>query len=125
MKKISTVFTVIVLVALTVVLSSSKSVIMPNNCPNNPTVSVTTDQANYIHATALLKTYKDGYEWTVTQGGFIMSGQGTNMISIGPDCPSGTIIACVRAYINQPGGGVCYSAQICGSVDYTGPCFIL
>lgn len=95
------------------------------NCPGNPTVSGSTDNNNYIHATALLKTYKDGFEWTVSSGAFIISGQGTNQISIGKDCPTGSIDACVRAFIYQPGGGICYSAEICTTTNYSGPCFII
>jgi PKD-like domain len=98
---------------------------LPPTCPGNPTVNGSTDNDNYIHATALLKTYKDGYEWTVSSGAFIISGQGTNQISIGKDCPTGSVTACVRAYINQPGGGICYSAEVCTVISYSGPCFII
>lgn len=96
---------------------------LPPTCPGNPTISGSTDNSNYIYANALLKTYKDGYEWEVGAGAFIISGQGTNQISIGKDCPTGSVDVCVRAYINQPGGGVCYSAQVCTSIAYSGPCF--
>jgi hypothetical protein len=124
MKTRSVTVIVLALFVLTTAFVPASRIVLPPTCPGNPTVTVTTDHNNYIHATALLKTYKDGYEWTVT-GGFIISGQGTNQISIGPDCPTpGTITACVRAYINQPGGGICYSAEICNGVYYTGPCFI-
>lgn len=95
------------------------------NCPGNPSVSGSTDNANYIHATALLKTYKDGYEWRVSNGAFIISGQGTNQISIGKDCPTGNVQACVRAYIYQSGGGICYSDEICTTITYSGPCFLI
>lgn len=94
------------------------------NCPGNPSVSGSTDNANYIHATALLKTYKDGYEWRVSNGAFIISGQGTNQISIGKDCPTGNVQACVRAYIYQSGGGICYSDEICTTITYSGPFLI-
>lgn len=94
-------------------------------CPGNPSVSGSTDNNNYIHATALLKTYKDGFEWTVSNGAFIISGQGTNQISIGKDCPTGNVQACVRAYIYTGGGGICYSDEVCTTIIYSGPCFII
>jgi hypothetical protein len=97
----------------------------PPICPGNPTVSGSTDNANYIHALAVLKTYKDGFEWTVSSGAFIISGQGTSQISIGKDCPTGSVTACVRAYINQPGGGIYYSAEVCTTISYSGPCFLI
>jgi hypothetical protein len=93
------------------------------DCPPNPRVSIDTDHQNYIHASAF-RSLADGYEWTVT-GGFIISGQGTTQISMGKDCPSGIITACVRAYNYMPNGGICYSDEVCAGVNYTGPCFQL
>ncbi len=90
----------------------------PPNTPGIP--NITTDNQNYIHASAFSLGGADGYEWTVTNG-FIISGQGTSFISIGPDCPvPSSIEVCVRAY-----NGNCYSAQRCATLSYSGPCFLL
>ncbi|MGK7392736.1 MAG: hypothetical protein ACNS60_20445 [Candidatus Cyclobacteriaceae bacterium M2_1C_046] len=94
--------------------------------PNAPgSIIIDTDYQNYLTATAL-SMGADGYEWVVTSGGFIISGQGTGQIEIGPNCPVPTMInVCVKAYNNGASPGEkCYSSQICKEFEYDGLCFI-
>lgn len=100
---------------------------LPPNCTNPITprfIFVSTDNSNYFNAAAslFLGDNPDGYEWSVT-GGFIISGQGTSQISIGPDCPSPrTITINMRAY-NDSQAGRCYSGYKTTTYQWTGPCF--
>lgn len=94
--------------------------------PNNARTPIfSTDFQNYLFASTNVLGGADGFEWTVTGGGaWIISGQGTNSISIGPNCPVPvTIEACVRAY-NVDGASICYSAEVCNTIYYDGWCFI-
>ena len=99
---------------------------LPATCtsPPTPTILIATDGQNYLNASALVRVLGgciEGYEWSVS-GGFIISGQGTNQISIGPDCPSGNITITVRAYEDSQSGR-CYSSYGSKVYNWTGPCF--
>ena len=88
--------------------------------PNRPSIPViTTDNQNFIFASASSPGGAQGYQWTVSNNAFIISGQGTTSISIGPWCPTpSTIEVCVRAF-----NGNCFSFSSCQTLAYSGRCF--
>ncbi|MEL6534698.1 MAG: hypothetical protein AAFQ98_04765 [Bacteroidota bacterium] len=109
-------------------VSESSEALFSCTAPGTPrTPTFNTDGQNFINATTSANLFDPPgvqYEWQVVNG-FIISGQGTLNISIGPDCPSpNTISVRVRAYTTGSGGSICYSGwSSYGNLSWSGPCF--
>lgn len=83
-------------------------------------VRISTDGQSYLGFALSSRHQADGYEWVVTNAN-ILSGSGTNAVSLVPACQS-TITATVRAYNLNPDGTRCYTPPVTSSYFWTGDC---